>query len=650
MLKTTNKFIDFLRKDKIPSPTTRNFSQEQWRRDFESLGEGAVEASRVYEAGRWTGSILQKLWRDVADLGLERYGFVELVIAVMTQAATNYRDVQSSQDQGPSPLTVDHAFTSLGDSLWRTLALLATRQNVLIGDEVVPCNISQKLLEYCNQIYVLEYFMGRVVHCGWALELRDGKAEFSPSNEGFSENEAIGIAIRDEECMEFYQVYSNAWHDGKIYGEMPEHIRLIKRRGNRASFEVVKRPPERFHTTIAMFAMEFPDWLEPVLQQVPEELSGFSILQLIQGWLLIRQVFEEIYLWELEQRHSEGNPTCEIFVSDLMSIFEGRGLTEQQATHLISFLTYDWGRHESLWVRPLVRVGESILPFLPAILAPNLSRTLDLWLKNCTRRTINDKSESLIAFRGAVFEQHVRKAISGHIDSGSVVVDSFVLPTASKILGPDIDLLWRVGNTVYVGDVKFNKFPANPNEIGNYYREIEHGVEQVKVRAEMLQSRRPELARQLCWNGDAQNLIFRPLVITRHALGSGLSIHGVPCIQFEMLELLFDQNELFPFGTINRDGQITGETSLRYLKNPNEFESFLDFYINFPPYVRVRTHLLDTCRVIAATLPDQTEVSFEHCFIRQIAANELAVHGRELRDDWEKLLKVVTSPRRLPTV
>lgn len=144
---------------------------------------------------------------------------------------------------------------------------------------------------------------------------------------------------------------------------------------------------------------------------------------------------------------------------------------------------------------------------------------------------------------------------------------------AITMAGHEIDLLLRVGKIVFAGDTKFQKYPANPNEIGNYYRELEHGAQQVLDRVKSLSAKRKEIKRLLKWPGDENELVFSPLIVSGHAYGAGMKFLGVPCLTLDMLEMLFREEKFVMSGF---DGSIKGvrQIALRFEQSPDWFEGF----------------------------------------------------------------------------
>lgn len=250
-----------------------------------------------------------------------------------------------------------------------------------------------------------------------------------------------------------------------------------------------------------------------------------------------------------------------------------------------------------------MKVGSLYYPFLPAVLDPNMTRTVDLWLKRLTFTTANGKKDNAVRRRGTYFEEHVRDELSE----------------------------------------EFRKYPVNPNEIGNCYREIEHGAFQALERVTALNSLRKDVARMLEWAGDESALQFHPLVVVGHPYGAGMTFHGVPCIAFDMLSLMVTEEK---FTMCGFDGSIAEvpPISLAFRKYPKDFARFAQTYITNPPGVWFRLPALQIRNVVGCMLQDGVEVSFENRSVEVPRTIERVAFCKPLVPLWEELVACSAIP------
>ncbi len=241
----------------------------------------------------------------------------------------------------------------------------------------------------------------------------------------------------------------------------------------------------------------------------------------------------------------------------------------------------------------------------------------------------------MLRLRGTVFEQHVRDSLRECFREHPEW-DAYVHPDSITVTGSEIDVLWRVGTMVFVSDAKFMKYPANPNEIGHYYRELEHGAGQARDRAILLDKERTRAAKLVRWTDDLQALSFQPVVVCGHAMGAGLSYSGVPCIQLDMLEMFFRQDDFVMSGSL---GGGPDDIALPLPKTP-DLSALVQFYLEHPPVIWFRQAAIQTIPVLCCKI-EGMEVFFEHRGVHLPHSRERQPYCRERRAEWDAMLALI---------
>ncbi|GAA0547893.1 hypothetical protein GCM10008941_29730 [Rhizomicrobium palustre] len=260
-----------------------------------------------------------------------------------------------------------------------------------------------------------------------------------------------------------------------------------------------------------------------------------------------------------------------------------------------------------------------------------MTRLLDLWLGRCKYVTDKGNLDTLQTLRGSIFEKHIRTTLAHYFEKNPNW-DGHIYPLGIEIDGNEIDLLWRLGSTIFVGEAKFMKYPANPNEIGNYFRELEHGAEQASKRVAALQSNRIRIAELLKWEGKPEEMSFQPCVVCGHAVGSGLSFGGVPCIQFDMLEMFFREEQ---YG-MSRSSAGDRDIALPLPKSHN-LAKMAALFLNNPPDTWFRKKAIKTAAVLGCEIGEE-KVYFEHRTADIPRTTEREIYSRERLTKWLELL------------
>jgi hypothetical protein len=661
MQKPESKFIASARRGDIKTPNTRGFSIEQWSNSFKTLGQDTREEKNLFEAGCRVGIELQKAWERMDALELKSKSFGQLVSGLMIGASgayAFYKDSYSTNSQGPAftgPQRIDNAthdqrLTALGEALSRALAYVYSMKDEFKGVAEIDMEVCERVLDLASRIYVLEFFMDRVLWCDWQVVATE-PLTFAPAEAGipFADNEAISQDLHDLEYVEYFLEASRAWNEGRLQHLAPAHLILKNRTDARTYFEFVSKPPQDMPIALAISLADIPGWLEPILNEPVLELSNASVRQLIKAWSLLREAYELVF----EQDSSEEDATQTVMLGilrrDVMDLLGRIGIERNQADAIIEFLSYAGGRGDPIWRAPLVLVDGVLYPFLPALLMPNLSRTIDFWLEHVHRLTEKKKKESLSGVRGIAFECHVRSRLGRLMKESNVAAQGCVVEENLRLHGHQVDLLMRVGRVVYIGECKSIKYAANPPDFGRYFLELDKGAEQALLRCQTLSIQKRELARLTGYQGKADELELCPLLISGHILGSGLRFRDVPCIQFDILALFFAQAEFVLFDGEVAEGERE-ELKVSYKKSVEEFGGSLRAFIETPPLIEFRRKALTWIdQSMPGMLSDGLTLAWKERAVKlpEEAASYLA-YARSFASDWEGLMDgvIAKSPFR----
>jgi hypothetical protein len=224
----------------------------------------------------------------------------------------------------------------------------------------------------------------------------------------------------------------------------------------------------------------------------------------------------------------------------------------------------------------------------------------DLWGERCI-------SADLLSFRGGLWEQSLRDSlIAGFRDAGWEE-DSWVQPTDLQRWDHEIDILFRVGRLVVVGETKFVKYPCIPAEFGRFFQKtLYYGATQAALRSEALENNRKDLAKLCRYHGDSNSLIIRPLVISPQFLGSGLKINGVDTVSIDDL-LHFFAHDRLPLGEFSAQG-VNAVANLRFRKDGERVDDALFRYFKQPPQTFLYAHAVERVerQFVDAQAPETT--------------------------------------------
>ncbi len=159
----------------------------------------------------------------------------------------------------------------------------------------------------------------------------------------------------------------------------------------------------------------------------------------------------------------------------------------------------------------------------------------------------------------------------------------------------DVDVLLLTEDTAYLIECKHSITPTGAHELRDLWRDINRGVDQLKVATAILKSRLPDYLAGLfpgTTRARSERLRIQPCILTSHRVFSGLAIDGIPIRDWASLALICG-DAVVGMGTADGSGQVVMQ---RYRLRANEqfTQSDLDeylsessrFFATFEPFMR----------------------------------------------------------------
>jgi hypothetical protein len=181
---------------------------------------------------------------------------------------------------------------------------------------------------------------------------------------------------------------------------------------------------------------------------------------------------------------------------------------------------------EGVWLHPLIELDEAdLMMVVPSIASGSKLRFTERTLSEVFGPDVS-KSERL----GANFERNARETIGAALAENKIISDFSCLPHAFDMVaegGEEIDLLFRIGNTVVVGELKCLLAPSESIERYNHLNKLEEAAAQVKRKAAWLADNVRLIEAPLGISGGSEGLSLVPVVILNQRVGSGMTIGDV---------------------------------------------------------------------------------------------------------------------------
>ena len=559
-----DSFVGRARRRKVLPPTARDFDPAAWTADFRAYGKGERDA-RLHEAGLWFGEALALRWtallpyrfetlpldpvtRQLAGIANE----VQLLTEAKLVEASINRDASDNSNRsiahlkleiGQGVATADMVRTSVIDTLGTLARLVRTDVAKGSGRGRFDRKAFLAAIPIFEDIYLLEFFWGRMLWLDWSVEPLPMAVRFTGSvHDALEASVAVSNWRRSELAVEFDAIYSREWAEPNSV--LPPVWKVTTRKYAQGyRFKAERRPPGegRLSTVYLMREMLSDTELAPYLETpLPKLSEPLTLDDLLAAWKLLalaaRAIEGELFKLSPNLPHARYGPAVRL--EDLDALLAVLEWSSSKRAAALAFFTFEERSQDGLWSRPLLPIGKArVVPVLAPLVVPNLYRTAELWVAE-------GAGENIFRDRGTAYEAKLRDKIVKALrkrpwrDRVSVMREKW----EPKIEGTprDIDMLIRVGGLVFVGELKLKKFPASAAEIGRHASEFVHAAEQLDIRLPWLDDHKAEIARRTGFAGPPETLRLLGMVITGTQFGSGCVVHGYPVIDGDTLAFFFE--------------------------------------------------------------------------------------------------------------
>lgn len=261
---------------------------------------------------------------------------------------------------------------------------------------------------------------------------------------------------------------------------------------------------------------------------------------------------------------------------------EARSLDHDTAESVIDFLTYSNSGRFGLWGAAFTAIDDEVLTLCaPVLLSSNPLRRAEIWMKMAG--LTDDKTANA---RGKPFERFVRSELAAGIAGNPLLTDAEVAGKAIPFkAGEEIDLLIRIGQTWFVGEVKCLGFPSDPVERHNQRVALERAAGQAARKAQWAIENWATIASTLNWKASKPARVH-PCVLQNHSFGAGLSIADVPVIDLKGMELMLGAGKFRSGGVMDfAQASAQYEETVLYTSQ-SEAEARMLSLLRDPPMIR----------------------------------------------------------------
>lgn len=333
-----------------------------------------------------------------------------------------------------------------------------------------------------------------------------------------------------------------------------------------------------------------------LLEERLESLKGMSLSMLIDAWtvvsrtahVLVQSVYEKhLKNIESDRTHTwmpEYAPTLQIDAL-VEALAVATGINRSEGRRIVEFFTFRGEVGQELWSQPLIPVGPAtVAPIFAAVISPNLRRLVDVWMR---------QADVDLARRGPLFEAHIRRIVKDAIrrsktlssTAACVFEDYTFRPTGSR--SEQIDLVFSIGNTVFVGEAKCILEPTSAKGIATHRMTVLGAADQALRKVKAIEDNRAEFLEDVRRFGMTLTAQFKvePLVVVSTSTHVGIAATKVPVIDEFILGRYLD-GELEDIAYQPGDMASSERFKTRFYSSPAEAEERAPSYFKSPPQMK----------------------------------------------------------------
>lgn len=261
----------------------------------------------------------------------------------------------------------------------------------------------------------------------------------------------------------------------------------------------------------------------------------------------------------------------------IKALVKSTGFTYKKVNKIVEFLTFSTEKNTDIWAAPLISLGSGKYTILVgAAAAPMLERVVERWLV---------KMGVDLTSKGTPFEEKIIEQIN--IGMKQCIYPDLISTANSanvtlKHGKEQIDLIFKIGNLVVVGEVKSIVSTDSSVSFSHLSDILEGAAVQAKRKSDFINKDLKATFERLKWNFD-EKIQYQvvPIIVNSNRVLVTYSIDGVPILDDKILQAYFVKGE-FPLLSAG----LTSPEHIAVFKVHETEEEFVNNfikYINNPP-------------------------------------------------------------------
>lgn len=333
-----------------------------------------------------------------------------------------------------------------------------------------------------------------------------------------------------------------------------------------------------------------------LLEERLESLQGLTLSALIDAWTFIARA-SQMLIQSVGEKHAQnaGDDRVHAWMPEYAATLQvgalvdalavAAGISKPEGRRIVEFFTFRGTTGQEIWAQPLVPVGsETVAPVFAAVASPNLRRLVDVWMR---------QAGVDLGRRGPAFETHIRTLVLHAIRRSKILSPVAACITGDYTFKPSgsrdeqIDLVFSIGNTVFVAEAKCILEPTDAKGVAMHRKTVLGAAEQALRKVKSIEDHRAEFISDAHRLGMAlgEDFKIQPLVIVSTSTHVGIAALTVPVID-ELILGRFLDGELEDIAYQPGDPASSKRFKARFYSDAAEAEERAPGYFSSPPQLK----------------------------------------------------------------
>lgn len=607
MGKRGKSFFDYVVNNKNRPPVHNDFSKEKWQGAFSSRADVSEDDTYLYTSGLYIYEKSKRIYQQLDShiQGLSKNQLRSTICAFSNQqlrvlneksdeiiesqihASGNINILSASNTtfnmlSGLNKANLDQALASLIDSVAEMLKL--NRDDINNSGTSLSIPVFKQISYLAQEFLFLRHIWQLCLWKRWRIVEIGGKTYACPPN--------VDDLLSERAAFHYYEnrVYSTTMLATQaimknLYQLNPfiEVSQLTVENNEVTNYQLTSMTPSA--ENIPYNLIEELMWDQLYFKDFKTTLfaktQGLTLEKMQVVWPLIRSFCRALSEYTFKVNHDPyniDNYSPLIKKALLVNLLVEVGIDRKDALEALNFLMLS--SEKNIWAHPFIPFDdEAFKVILGPVLNGNMLRTYELWLK---------AGKVEVQEKGFSYEDEVRSSLidnllkSKIIRGGYVHEKSIVLKKEKRgERDEEIDLVFSIGNKIFIGEVVCCLFPSEPIENYYYEKRLDHKYDQVVRKVEAARRRTAQLRTLLNRKIDVDKMEVLPIVVSNLALCLSKCRKGVPFIDLESLAGYLYSGSLQHINYEDSGEQITKE-EFSYKNDLEAGNNLTSFCLNNP--------------------------------------------------------------------